>query len=135
GWHTSRIPTAPWVQEPKRDPTTYARLSARAPARKTASPITARFTTAERAYLRALPVWRYASKTAMMPVTKMPSKVPAPPIDATGAPRPWILSRFKPHGLLWVWYTLGICGRNCKQARHNRLPGVAYLLYEGMPCS
>ena len=29
-----------------------------------------------------------ASRTAMRPVTNMPSKVPAPPIDATGAPRP-----------------------------------------------
>jgi hypothetical protein len=31
---------------------------------------------------------RYASKTARIPVMKMPSKVPAPPMDATGAPRP-----------------------------------------------
>src|SRR6516162_2201959 len=30
--------------------------------------------------------WCYASKTARMPVKKIPSKVPAPPIDATGAP-------------------------------------------------
>src|ERR1700757_1686408 len=34
-----------------------------------------------------------ASSTARMPVRKMPSKVPAPPIEATGAPRPLILSR------------------------------------------
>src|SRR6266851_4275060 len=35
-----------------------------------------------------------ASRTARMPVRKMPSNVPAPPIEATGAPRPVILSRF-----------------------------------------
>jgi hypothetical protein len=34
-----------------------------------------------------------ASSTARMPVRKMPSKVPAPPIEATGAPTPPILSR------------------------------------------
>src|SRR6202043_210783 len=34
-----------------------------------------------------------ASRTARMPVRKIPSKVPAPPIEATGAPRPLILSR------------------------------------------
>jgi hypothetical protein len=34
-----------------------------------------------------------ASSTAMMAVTKMPSNVPAPPIEATGAPRSEILSR------------------------------------------
>ena len=34
-----------------------------------------------------------ASSTARMPVKKMPSKVPAPPIEATGAPSPLILSR------------------------------------------
>jgi hypothetical protein len=36
-----------------------------------------------------------ASRTARMPVRKMPSKVPAPPIEATGAPRPLILSRLR----------------------------------------
>src|SRR5882757_1361182 len=36
-----------------------------------------------------------ASRTARMPVRKMPSKVPAPPIEATGAPRPVILSRLR----------------------------------------
>ena len=36
-----------------------------------------------------------ASSTARMPVRKMPSKVPAPPIEATGAPRPLILSRLR----------------------------------------
>ena len=35
-----------------------------------------------------------ASRTARMPVRKMPSNVPAPPIEATGAPSPPILSRF-----------------------------------------
>src|SRR5690349_12700151 len=34
---------------------------------------------------------KLASSTATMPVRKMPSKVPAPPIEATGAPMPWIL--------------------------------------------
>jgi len=29
-----------------------------------------------------------------MPVRKMPSKVPAPPIEAIGAPSPWIFPRF-----------------------------------------
>ena len=33
------------------------------------------------------------SKAAKTPVTKMPSKVPAPPMEATGAPNPSILSR------------------------------------------
>src|ERR1700722_12883310 len=36
---------------------------------------------------------RPASSTARIPVRKMPSNVPAPPIEATGAPRPLILSR------------------------------------------
>src|ERR1700676_4942186 len=36
-----------------------------------------------------------ASRTARMPVRKMPSNVPAPPIEATGAPRPPILSRLR----------------------------------------
>src|ERR1700734_787493 len=36
-----------------------------------------------------------ASRTARMPVRKMPSKVPAPPMGATGAPRPLILSRLE----------------------------------------
>jgi len=36
-----------------------------------------------------------ASSTAMMPVRKMPSKVPAPPIDATGAPSPRTASRLR----------------------------------------
>jgi hypothetical protein len=36
-----------------------------------------------------------ASSTARMPVRKMPSNVPAPPIEATGAPSPAILSRFR----------------------------------------
>src|ERR1700721_167699 len=36
-----------------------------------------------------------ASKTARIPVRKMPSKVPAPPIEAIGAPRPLILSRLE----------------------------------------
>ena len=34
-----------------------------------------------------------ASSTARMPVRKIPSNVPAPPMDATGAPSPRILSR------------------------------------------
>src|ERR1700732_3900227 len=34
-----------------------------------------------------------ASRTARIPVRKMPSNVPAPPIEATGAPSPPILSR------------------------------------------
>jgi hypothetical protein len=36
-----------------------------------------------------------ASSTAMMPVRKMPSKVPAPPIEATGAPSPRTASRLR----------------------------------------
>ncbi len=36
-----------------------------------------------------------ASKTATIPVRNMPSKVPAPPIETTGAPSPRSLSRFK----------------------------------------
>src|SRR6516225_1893254 len=36
---------------------------------------------------------RLASSTARMLVKDMPSKVPAPPIEATGAPRPRTLSR------------------------------------------
>src|SRR5712672_3212430 len=36
-----------------------------------------------------------ASRTARMPVRKIPSNVPAPPIEATGAPRPVILSRLR----------------------------------------
>ena len=36
-----------------------------------------------------------ASSTAMMPVRKMPSKVPAPPIEATGAPSPGTASRLR----------------------------------------
>src|SRR5882724_341869 len=36
-----------------------------------------------------------ASRTARIPVRKMPSNVPAPPIEATGAPRPPILSRLR----------------------------------------
>jgi len=39
-------------------------------------------------------VVRLPSKTARILVRNMPSKVPAPPIDATGAPRLAILSRF-----------------------------------------
>ena len=35
-----------------------------------------------------------ASSTATTPVTNMPSKVPAPPIESTGAPSPRNLSRF-----------------------------------------
>ncbi len=31
---------------------------------------------------------RLVSKTARIPVRKIPSKVPAPPIEATGAPNP-----------------------------------------------
>ena len=31
---------------------------------------------------------RLAIRTATIPIRKMPSKVPAPPIEATGAPRP-----------------------------------------------
>jgi hypothetical protein len=38
---------------------------------------------------------KLASSTAMMPVRKMPSKVPAPPIEATGAPRPRTASRLR----------------------------------------
>ncbi len=38
---------------------------------------------------------KLANSTANMPVRKMPSKVPAPPMDATGAPIPWILSRLR----------------------------------------
>ena len=34
-----------------------------------------------------------ARRTANIPVRKMPSNVPAPPMDATGAPRPFILFR------------------------------------------
>jgi hypothetical protein len=41
------------------------------------------------------PVTSAASNTDRIPVRKMPSKVPAPPIDATGAPSPCILSRFR----------------------------------------
>ena len=46
-------------------------------------------------FVRSVPGWRVvvirlASSTARMPVKKIPSKVPAPPIEATGAPRPWI---------------------------------------------
>src|SRR5574337_1389038 len=37
---------------------------------------------------------RQASRTARIPVKKIPSNVPAPPMDAIGAPSPWILSRF-----------------------------------------
>src|SRR5262249_52204660 len=36
---------------------------------------------------------RLARITAKMPVRKIPSKVPAPPIEATGAPSPLTLSR------------------------------------------
>jgi len=42
---------------------------------------------------RRHPLVRLANSTAMIPVTKMPSKVPAPPIDATGAPRSGIFGR------------------------------------------
>lgn len=38
---------------------------------------------------------RLARKTARIPLRKMPSKVPAPPIEATGAPRPWIFPRLR----------------------------------------
>src|ERR1700722_7258963 len=38
---------------------------------------------------------RPASSTARMPVRKMPSNVPAPPIEATGAPRSPILLRLR----------------------------------------
>ncbi len=37
----------------------------------------------------------HASRTATIPVRKIPSKVPAPPIDATGAPRSRSLRRFR----------------------------------------
>ena len=36
-----------------------------------------------------------ASRTARIPVRKIPSNVPAPPIEATGAPRLPILSRLR----------------------------------------
>jgi hypothetical protein len=36
-----------------------------------------------------------AIKTARIPVRKIPSNVPAPPMEATGAPSPVILPRFK----------------------------------------
>jgi len=36
---------------------------------------------------------KLANSTAMMPVRKMPSNVPAPPIEATGAPSPRTTSR------------------------------------------
>jgi hypothetical protein len=38
---------------------------------------------------------KLASNTATMPVKKMPSKVPAPPIEATGAPRPCTAPRLR----------------------------------------
>ncbi len=34
-----------------------------------------------------------SAEAAVLELTPTPSKVPAPPIDATGAPNPWILSR------------------------------------------
>jgi hypothetical protein len=38
---------------------------------------------------------RLAMSTARIPMTNMPSKVPAPPIEATGAPSPPTLSRLR----------------------------------------
>jgi 2-oxo-hept-3-ene-1,7-dioate hydratase len=46
----------------------------------------------EAASASMMPV-RLASSTARMPIRKMPSNVPAPPIDATGAPSPCTLAR------------------------------------------
>jgi len=47
------------------------------------------------ATVRLLPPRMPARRTATIPVMKIPSNFPAPPMDATGAPRPRIFPKFK----------------------------------------